>query len=1189
MPSQLPPNTLFLNNILKLLLIGSDSGKNIASVLECVGRHFDVSRVYLMECEEQAFFTSHEWCLEGVPSGNDNQRIPLTQIYVYYHHFDKDHLFAVSDSNTLPDVLRDFYQKKGVRSLLQVALTVQNRIVALLGVDDCEKNRDWTAEEKGTLSLLSQILALHVLHQKPHHANLNKGLAFDILNVLDSALYVIDVETHNLLYVNDTIAKKVPEIELGKTCYSFFEPGSSGPCPFCPVETYHRNPFITETAFDVRNPRLDAWSTISGTIIEWLDDKKICVIRISDTTEERDHEIKLEQLAYTDELTDIPNNRSYRQFGPLLLTSSAERNLNVAVIAIKVESLHRINSTTGYEQGDSILRQFTEKVSLAIPGDSVFARIRGNDFAILYPYNKSYDNVHIQAQLQRISLAVSEVQVPASVRGQLSMSVGVSIFPTDGVLFEDLNRKAGLALALNKINATMASAFYDAKVAAQQLAEDTLAQELAVALRNGELEVYYQPKYDVMTCLISGTEALLRWHHPVHGLMTGGAFIPLAETHGLISDIDDWVINETCRNIRQLCNAGCTPVPVAINLSPDKFYQDDVLHKLTLAMKHYNIKPELLEVEITERIALEDIDKATSIMRHIRTLGITLSIDDFGTGYSSLNYLRILPIDAVKLDRSFLTDIEASPTARNIVDFIVKLAGLLHFCVIMEGIETREQFEFARQIKCDVVQGYYTGRPVPLDALKQLLLEPKALPNLRCNTPHAQSFLRNVTPASLALWGLTLGGAMLGVLAVSGRLEHMLLLDDLPPNTLAELHHALVITGFSVFAFATLSAFLLWKCRSLSLASKQSMRDMIRMCKDACRGNLADAVDLSNWTAPTPLLTELGNELAMTTRKIHTDNVELLEYKNQCETLSLELMRWQAVQRITAESVSDILWEIDLPANRARLSPRFMVLFGHPKREFQYPDEFLSLVHPDDIELYKSRLSVLVAGEVAGRELEFRLRKADGVYIWIRSSGAVMYDENGNILRFVGALSEIARKAKDPFQDENSNDPLTGLLNRIKGEKKARHWLAENQNGMTLFLVDIENFKSINLKYGRLCGDSVLRRLARRLETFCLPGDLLFRYGGDEFALLKADCSDPLALEQCAIGMENSFSKPCIHHKVNISLHCNIAAISVQPSVVVDSSHLFQQAKQAVKKAHETGEVITMPYTSNDANNAVAS
>lgn len=1180
MPSQISPSTVFLNSVLASLFTGSDSEKNIGGILERLGRYLGISRAYLLESDRQAFYTTFEWCAEGIPPAREKKKgIPLTQLYVYSHHFDKDNIFAVSDMNTLTGVMGDLFRSRGIRSLLQVALTVNGRITALLGVEDCTNNRVWTEEETSVLSLLSQSLASHVLNQNTElRAQLNKNLAFALLNSNDSGLYVIDVETHNLLYVSDSIVRQIPEIELGKPCYHFFEPGATSPCSFCPVETWHRNPAITDTAFDVRNPRLDAWSTLRGTILEWLDGRKICAIRAIDISERRDHEVRLEQLAYTDELTGIPNNRSYRQTGPLLLASSAEQNLNVAVIAIKVESLHRINSTTGYEQGDTILREFTEKVSRAIPGDSIFARIRGNDFAILYPYDRSYDTVHVQAQLQRIALAVSEVQVPASVRGRLSMAIGVSIFPADGIQFEDLNRKAGLALVLSKASATMSSVFYDATVATEQLAQDTLARELAEALRNGELEIYYQPKYDVHSCRISGTEALLRWHHPVHGLLPGGSFIQLAENHGLISDIDDWVITETCRNIRQICNAGCKPVPVALNLSPDKFYQDDILRKLAHAMKRYGIDPGLLEVEITERIALEDIDKATSIMRHIRALGITLSIDDFGTGYSSLNYLRILPIDAVKLDRSFLTDIENSPTARNIVSFIVNLASLLRFRVIMEGIETKEQFEFAQQIKCDVVQGYYTGRPMPLDELKKQLAKPRSFPELRANSQLMRGLQRHVTPMGLLLSALALGGTILGALTMSGLFSSTLLQSNLDPDAIRGMRQSLTFTGLAVMTFASLSAFLLWKCQKLATRYQENMRDMIRMCKDACRGNPVSPKP-DSWGISTSMFTELGDELAMTTNKIRTDNVELLEYKTQCEALALELLRWQAVQRITAESVSDVLWEIDLPTKLIRLSPRFMALFGHKKREFTYPEEFLTLVHPDDQELYKSRLGVLIAGEIAGRELEFRLRTVDETYIWVRSCGAVMYDDRGEILSFVGALSELIRNSDVPsWHDEIRNDPLTGLLNRLKGERVSELWLEENRNGMALFLVDIEHFKNINLKYGRLCGDSVLRRLARRLETFCLPGDVLFRYGGDEFALLKADCSTPAALEQCALAIANSLSKPCIHHKVSISLRCDIAAISAQSGVVVNAPELFRQAKQAIKMAHDTSGFIMMRY-----------
>lgn len=550
-----------------------------------------------------------------------------------------------------------------------------------------------------------------------------------ILDGMVDCACLIDPETYRVLLSNGKTREVFGE-NAGKACYQWFH-DADAPCETCP---FHRlaplgggpaAPLVAEMYWK----RAKTWYTVSYSFFIWLDGKSVCLVVLCPRADRSLRERELEALAYTDEKTGIANNHKYEQDGPELLERAEQQRRKVAVIALKVEGLHNINSVQGYAQGDAVLKNLAEAISRSLPEGTLFARQRGNDFSILYPMRARRDepcSEELAALMARLERSV-RLSCWASERFWCKLHLGVSLYPDHGCTFEGLNRKARQAVSICPAGMGIFSyTVYNGALMSDLRRREELKLDLALAVRKQQLRLLFQPQHEVRTARIVGAEALIRWEHPAYGRIGPNEFIPLAEETLLIPSIDEWVINEACRQWRYLYEEGWPVVPVSVNISPQKFYQPDLAGVLLEAMERYKLLPGMLEIELTERTALHDIDKAIEIMEKVRSKGIRIAMDDFGTGYSSLNYLRTLPFDVIKLDQSFISD--SSDRAKSVLRTIVSLVKSYDAVVVFEGVETEDQYRFASQIGCDLVQGFYTGRPMGAVDMARLLAAAQGSP-----------------------------------------------------------------------------------------------------------------------------------------------------------------------------------------------------------------------------------------------------------------------------------------------------------------------------------------------------------------------------------------------------------------------------------------------------------------------------
>ena len=460
------------------------------------------------------------------------------------------------------------------------------------------------------------------------------------------------------------------------------------------------------------------------------------LIVMRDTTERREAKARIEYLAYYDTLTKLPNRQLFVREAMRAIKAPRDPGQLVALLYLDLDRFKRINDNLGHAVGDALLQDVARRLEQSIrPAGSVsqsgalpaaerhhVARFGGDEFVVLL--TGLHDEQQTVEVANRIRSQLAEPFHCGGHRFVVTPSIGIALCPRDGTDVEDLLVKADMAMYQAKDRGRNAHAFYGQTMAVRSLGRLELETELQHAFENNGLQIHYQPKLDLATGLVIGVEALLRWPHAERGWIAPDIFIPVAEETGLIVAIGDWVVDQACRQLVAWQSMGLSHLTVAVNVSVQQFVRSDFVDTVLRALEQHGVKPHRLELEITESLLMKNLEDTTASMRRFRAAGIALSIDDFGTGYSSLGYLRQLPVDALKIDRSFVRDLPQSDDDAAICAAIIAMARELKLKVIAEGVENAEQLEFLRRHRCDQAQGYYIGRPVPVTELQGLQAKP---------------------------------------------------------------------------------------------------------------------------------------------------------------------------------------------------------------------------------------------------------------------------------------------------------------------------------------------------------------------------------------------------------------------------------------------------------------------------------
>ncbi|MFJ1468442.1 EAL domain-containing protein [Massilia orientalis] len=440
---------------------------------------------------------------------------------------------------------------------------------------------------------------------------------------------------------------------------------------------------------------------------------------VATAVERQEARNRLTYLAQYDPLTSLPNRRRLAHSLEDAIAAAARAQGRAAVMFIDLDRFKNVNDMLGHGIGDQLLVQAAKRLSACARADDVVARLGGDEFALVLP---ALDDDGIAAGIgARVIEALAQPFYLAGQQLFVSASVGIATYPENGRDAETLLKNADTAMYGAKNGGRNNYQFYVAEMhenATQRLQTET---QLRQALERGEFLLHYQPKLDLATGTISGFEALLRWNHPQRGLVPPLEFIAILEDTGLILPVGEWVIGEVCRQLKAWQAQGMAVRPVAINLSARQLQQADLAGAVERIVARAGVDPALLEFELTESMLMANPEAAVEILARIKALGMRLSVDDFGTGYSSLAYLKRFPLDALKIDRTFVRDLPDDPDDAAITKAVIRLAHSLSLKVVAEGVENVDQLRELEQYGCDQIQGYYVSRPVPAQACEALL------------------------------------------------------------------------------------------------------------------------------------------------------------------------------------------------------------------------------------------------------------------------------------------------------------------------------------------------------------------------------------------------------------------------------------------------------------------------------------
>ena len=414
-----------------------------------------------------------------------------------------------------------------------------------------------------------------------------------------------------------------------------------------------------------------------------------------------------------DSLTQLPTRVYFEDRLAAAATRADSKSSRLALLFIDLDGFKPVNDTYGHSIGDLVLEQVGQRLKSMSRGKDVVARVGGDEFLLLLTNVTSQESIASVAD--RLIQSLSHPYTAEGRDVMISCSVGIAMYP-DGCSYSKLIARADAAMYSAKRAGGSKHCFYSNAMDADAEAQFELLRDLRKAVVAQEFELFYQPKMDSKSGKVTAVEALLRWNHPTRGMLLPNTFIPIAERFGLIGAIGNWVIDDACRQSRHWREKGLR-MRVAINLSVHQMRQDDIVERITGALHAHRIHPTLLTCEITESAAMEDTKSTQSTFRRLGELGTHLSIDDFGTGYSSLAYLRKLPAEEVKIDRSFIMDLEHSADARAVVDAVIKLAHALGKKVVAEGVENQRQQQVLVQMGCDELQGFLFAKPMSARAL----------------------------------------------------------------------------------------------------------------------------------------------------------------------------------------------------------------------------------------------------------------------------------------------------------------------------------------------------------------------------------------------------------------------------------------------------------------------------------------
>lgn len=855
------------------------------------------------------------------------------------------------------------------------------------------------------------------------------------------------------------------------------------------------------------------------------------------------------QTMERDVLTGVYRRASFYIYAARMLRKG---KVHSAIVTWDINRFKIINELYGLEAGDRVLILLADAIRDYVGENGVVGRLASDNFAACIPA----DDLRPEEMMERIQ---SRMKLEG-VKLRMDLYCGIYLVKDPEVPVGLMCDRANLALSTIKQSYLKRFAYYDDEMRNRLLEEQQLINEMQTALEQRQFCFYLQPIGSVARGTAVAAEALVRWNHPVKGLISPAVFIPLAEKNGFITKIDWYVWEEVCRYIRERKQDGEVFLPVSVNMSRMDFYVPDICDRICELTRRYGVSTDELRFEITENAYMEDPERMVEIASQLRARGFQVLMDDFGSEYSSLNMLKDIQVDFLKIDMRFLDGFDKSGRAANVITSVVRMAKWLDTSVVAEGVETREQLRFLRSIGCDLVQGYYYSRPLPTERWEQFLeqseLEQVKMPEAMVPEFDFDALLHNREVDYLF-------ADMMGPAGI-----YEMLGDSLEILRVNDRYYDLMEVQPSQIYLDTKDAFThVW-------AEDQGV--LIGACIQArSDGEVQVATIRRNSRLGRMLWLKVkirfvGKRGEGSVFFFAIEDITALKKMEEELKARREQSRQDELCRMLVEDSGMIIYDYDVLNDEMFYS----VPVGDGMRrswEIQRYTQYIKqspLLHRDDVSLCLQHIRNL---NYSMDRCEFEQRAdyyGDG-YRWYRTSYRVIRNEEGLVYRTVGHAIDITERRK--WQERAEKDGLTGLLNRQTMEYKVNDLLRRKQFRGVFFLFDIDDFKMVNDTCGHTRGDGLLMCIARIFEMNFRNEDLKCRLGGDELAVLTVNPMDEDHIIRRAEDILQAVRRLQEDMQLNVPISISVGIARAEEGTW-SFENLYQRADVALYRAKKEGK-----------------
>lgn len=542
-----------------------------------------------------------------------------------------------------------------------------------------------------------------------------------LFETASDGIVLIDRDSDRIVGVNPALAAMINQEPADLLDRVFWDctPFNANPSCRAAIDELRRHQHVHAEDWVLDNGRGVSLNVEVTGSLHRVEEKTVLQCNLRDITDRKEAEARIRYMALHDALTGLPNRTLFEDRIDSAVAHARREDTRVGVLMLDLDRFKHINDSLGHHIGDQLLEQFAMRLRGCLRESDTAARLGGDEFAICLPDLASIQDAELLA-----ARILEALEAPFQIEQHelnVGSSIGIACYPQDGTDHGTLLRAADTAMYDAKANGRGIYRFFTPELNEAAQLRHMLVNEVRHARQRGEFVLHYQPQLSLASHTISGVEALLRWQHPKHGIISPALFIPLLEEMGMMPEVGEWVLRTACRQNVEWQAKGLVSLRTAVNVSAQQFYRGNIVEIVRAALTESGLDPQWLELELTESLTLDESETTLHIMAQLKDLGVTLTLDDFGTGWSSLSYLRRFPLDRIKIDRSFMRDVTTHQNAAAVVHSILNLAQSLGLSCIAEGVETHDQLHYLEEQLCSEIQGYLFSHPLPAEEMPMLL------------------------------------------------------------------------------------------------------------------------------------------------------------------------------------------------------------------------------------------------------------------------------------------------------------------------------------------------------------------------------------------------------------------------------------------------------------------------------------